>query len=279
MNIRPILALVVMLQAATAAAQFREININNIVDAVKGVAKSREVSAMSEADEVAVGKDIAARTLGAYRLVRDEQLNRYLNRVGLWVALQSDRPTLPWRFAAVRSEEINAFAVPGGAVLITTGMLNLVANEAELACVIGHEVGHIVRKHHLALLEKGLLIETGSKVLADQVRGGGIQSEAKRFVVKEGAELYTRALDRDAERDADADGVLYAARAGYDPAACQLFMERMAALKQDANSLAALYKTHPQASDRVSDVRKTLERLEGAAAGQGARPALALQRK
>lgn len=278
MNIRPFLALVVALHAAPALAQFREININNIVDAVKGVAKSREVSTMSEADEVAVGKDIASRTLGAYRLVRDEPLNRYLNRVGLWVALQSDRPGLPWRFAAVRSDAINAYAVPGGAVLITTGMLNLVANEAELACVIGHEVGHIVRKHHLALLEKGLLIETGTKVLADQVRGGGLQGDAKRFVVKEGAELYTRALDRDAERDADADGVLYAARAGYDPAACQLFMERMAALKQDANSLAALYKTHPQASERVGDVKKTLDRLEGAAAGQGARPALAMKK-
>jgi predicted Zn-dependent protease len=229
---------------------------------------------MSEADEIAVGKEIAAKTLGSYRLVRDEKLQRYLNHVGLWVALQSERPALPWRFAAVESEQANAFAVPGGAVLLTSGMLKLLTNEAELACVLGHEVGHVVRKHHLALLQKETLLQTGAKVVGDNVQSGGIKGEAKRFLVGEGAELYARALDRDSERDADGDGVLLAARAGYDPGTCLLFMQRLAGMKTDAGTLASLYKTHPQAAERAVDVGKTLARLEGVAPGSGARPLL-----
>lgn len=268
-----VLAACLTFAALPAAAQM--FNLNAIVDAVKGVAKSQEVASMSEADEVAVGKEIAAKTLGTYRLVRDEKLQRYLNVVGLWVALQSERPALPWRFAAVESDQVNAFAVPGGAVLITGGMLKLLSNEAELACVIGHEVGHVVRKHHLSLLQKELLLQSGAKVVGEAVTSGGPRDEVRKFLASEGAELYARSLDRDSERDADGDGVLLAARAGYDPASCLLFMQRMAGMKQEAGTLASLYKTHPQAAERAVDVDKALLRLEGAAPGDGARPALA----
>ena len=263
---------------ATLPAAAQMINLNSLVDAVKGVARSQEAGAMSEADEIAVGKEVAARTLGTYRLVRDEKLQRYLNGVGLWVALQSERPALPWRFAAVESDQVNAFAVPGGAVLVTSGMLKLLSNEAELACVIGHEVGHVVRKHHLSLLQKETLLQTGAKVVGDNLRSGGLKQEAQRFLVAEGAELYARALDRDSERDADGDGVLLAARAGYDPAACLLFMQRLAGLKQETGTLASLYKTHPQAAERAADVGKALERLDGAAPGSGARPVLGFRK-
>lgn len=270
------LAVSLSLLALPAAAQ--TINLTSIFDAVKGVARSQEVGAMGEADEIAIGKDVAARTLGSYRLVRDENLQRYLNRVGLWVALQSERPALPWRFAAVESEQANAFAVPGGAVLLTSGMLKLLANEAELACVIGHEVGHVVRKHHLALLQKETLLQTGAKAVGDNIQSGGIKGEARRFLVGEGAELYARSLDRDSERDADGDGVLLAARAGYDAGACLLFMQRLAGMKTDAGTLASLYKTHPQAAERVVDVGRTLERLDGVPPGSGARPALGFRK-
>lgn len=255
-------------------AQVREINLGSIFDAVKGINKSREVSNMNEADEIAVGKEIAESTFGSYPIIKDEALQRYLNKVGLWVALQSERPALPWRFAAVASDQVNAFAVPGGAILVTSGMLRLIANEAELACVLGHEIGHVVRKHHLSLLQKDMLLQTGAKAVADNLQGSGVKQQAKKFLVGEGAEIYGRSLDRDSERDADADGVLLAARAGYDPAACLLFMQRMAGLKEEAGALASLYKTHPQAGDRLAHVEQALGRLEGAAPGSGARPLL-----
>lgn len=267
--------LILCLALSPAARAQTGINLNSLFDAVKGVAKSQQVAAMGEADEIAAGKEVAAQTLGQYKLVRDERLQRYLNGVGLWIALQSERPALPWRFAAVESDQVNAFAVPGGAVLITTGMLKLVANEAELACVIGHEVGHVVRKHHLALLQKDLLVQSGSN-LASSVQQGSGSTQARQFLVGQGTEIFSRSLDRDSERDADGDGVLLAARAGYDPGACLLFMRRMAGLKQGDNALAALYKTHPQAADRAVDVGKAIESLRGIEPGTGLRPALAV---
>lgn len=264
----------VLLLAASPAIQAQTINLGSVLDAVKGVAKSQEVGSMSEAEEIAIGKEISASTFGAYPIVRDEKLQRYLNTVGLWVAMQSERPNLPWRFAAVRSDQINAFAVPGGAVLITSGMLNLLSNEAELACVFGHEIGHIVRKHHINLLQKETLLQTGGKLVADHIQGGGVKSDAKKYFVGEGSEIFARSLDRDSEKDADSDGVVLAARAGYDPDACLIFIRRMAGLKQEAGVLASLYKTHPKASDRVSDVERAIGQLDGVAPGTGERPAL-----
>jgi beta-barrel assembly-enhancing protease len=263
-----------LLLALPPGASAQNINLGSIFDAVKGVAKSQEIGSISEEDEIAIGKEISASTFGSHPIVKNEKLQRYLNTVGLWVAMQSERPSLPWRFAAVQSDQINAYAVPGGAILITSGMLKMLSNEAELACVIGHEVGHIVRKHHIDLLKKETLLQTGTKLLADNIRGGGTKDEAKRFLVGEGSEVFARSLDRDAERDADRDGVLLAARAGYDAGACLLFMQRMASLKQEAGPLASLYKTHPKASERVGDIERAVGLLDGIAPGTGERPAL-----
>ncbi len=265
-------AALLILFSGTASAQMN-INLGSIVDAVKGVAKSQEIASMSVEEEIAVGRDIAGRTLTTYPLIRDEKLQRYLNSVGLWIAMQSDKPDLPWRFAAVQSPQINAFAVPGGTVLITAGMLKLISNEAELACVIGHEIGHIVRRHHLDLLQKEILVQTGTKAVTDNLRGD-TRGQLSQFAVGEGAQIFARSLDRGSERDADADGVIYAARAGYDPGACLLLMQRMASLKQEAGTLESLYKTHPQAKDRAVDVGKAIDELDGVPPGSGARPQL-----
>lgn len=270
-----VLALVLALAAFSAQAGGGQGSFNTLLDVVKGVAQSQQVASMGEADEIAAGREIAARTLGTYPLVKDGGLQRYLNRVGTWVALQSSRPGLPWRFAAVESAQINAFAVPGGVVLVTRGMLGLIANEAELACVLGHEVGHVVRKHHLALFQKELLLKTGSAAVSAQTG----MDETKKLLAAQGSELFTRALDRDSERDADADGVLLAARAGYDPASCRAFMQRMAEQKQDVGALAALYKTHPRPADRLADIAGALARLEGMPAEGGIRPALEYKKR
>lgn len=249
-------------------------DLSSAMDVLKGVSTSIEAATMTEADEIQVGREVAAQTLGGYPAVRNDELQRYLNQLGLWIALQSPRPDLPWRFAAVTSDQINAFAVPGGTVLITTGMLEMVANEAELACVIGHEVGHIVRKHHLSLLQKAALLQTGSALAQTSISSKDDKRESKKYFLAQGTELFTRGLDRGAERDADADGVLYAARAGYDPSSCLNFMKRLSGTKGKTGALEALYKTHPQASERVAYVQKAMLNLRGAAPGTGARPQL-----
>lgn len=256
-------------------AQSRNLDLGSIFDAAKNLTKSQSVGAMSEEEEAAIGKEVVAATLGSYPPIRNPGLQHRLNQVGVWIALQSSRPELPWRFAAVESETINAFAAPGGTILVTRGMLGHVTNEAELACVLGHEIGHVTRRHHIAVLQKSLLVSAGASALSATAKAGGSE-EYRRLLIGESKEIFNRRLDRGAEREADEDGILLAARAGYDPAACLNFMQRLASLKADTGALAALYKTHPTAKERVVDVDNSLGRLKGAAPGDGARPELSL---
>lgn len=270
---KPLISLLLGGLLATPALAQRSLDLGSIFEAGKTLAQSEAVGSMSEQQEVAIGRDITASTLGAYPLVRDEKLQRKLNSIGLWVALQSSRPNLPWRFAAVESPAINAFAAPGGTVMITRGMLDAVSNEAELACVIGHEIGHITRKHHLTVLQNSLR----TRGVADlALSASGKNTELNKMLLNEGKEIFTKGLDRSAESEADADGVLLAAKAGYDPGACLSFMQRLASMKGDSNALASLYKTHPSAADRATDIEADLRKLKGATPGEGARPAFAL---
>src|SRR6185436_10299133 len=108
-----------------------------------------------------------ANLLGASPLVNDPNLQNYVNRVGKWVALHSDRPNLPWRFGVMEDDDINAFATPGGYILITRGLLMRMRDEAELAGVLGHEITHVVEKHVLKTMRKeartDLLAEAASQ--------------------------------------------------------------------------------------------------------------------
>ena len=270
-----LLAVALGLASPGIQAQSRSIDLGSVFDTAKNLAKSQSVGSMSEEEELAIGKEVVAATLGTYPPLKDTGLQHRLNQVGVWVALQSSRPDLPWRFAAVESETINAFAAPGGTILVTRGMLDYVTNEAELGCVLGHEIGHVTRRHHIAVLQKSLLAAAGASALGVASKSGG--SEAyRKLVIDESKVIFTRRLDRGAEREADDDGVLLAARAGYDPAACLNFMQRLAGLKADTGSLESLYKTHPTAKERVVDVDAALGRLKGAAPGDGARPELTL---
>jgi predicted Zn-dependent protease len=269
-----LLALALVLVSPGIRAQSRNLDLGSIFDTAKNLVKSQSVGAMSEEEELAIGKEVVAATLGSYPPIRDTGLQHRLNQIGVWIALQSSRPDLPWRFVAVESPTINAFAAPGGTILVTRGMLGHVTNEAELACVLGHEIGHVTRRHHIAVLQKSLLVSAGASALGATSKAGS--DEYRRLLIGESKEIFTRRLDRGAEREADEDGILLAARAGYDPAACLNFMQRLAGLKADTGALAALYKTHPTAKERVVDVDGALGRLKGAAPGDGARPELTL---
>lgn len=270
-----VLAMLLGLTSSGVQAQMRNFDLGSAFDAAKNLVQSQSVGSMSEEEELTIGKEVVAATLGTYPPLQDPELQHRLNQVGVWIALQSSRPELPWRFAAVHSDTVNAFAAPGGTILVTRGMLNQVTNEAELACVLGHEIGHVTRRHHIAVLQKSLLVAAGASALSVTSKSGGSE-EYRKLLIGESKEIFSRRLDRSAEREADEDGVLLAARAGYDPAACLNFMQRLASLKADTDALAALYKTHPTAKERVEDVDAALGKLNGAAPGDGARPQLTL---
>ena len=136
----------------------------------------------STEDEMRIGKQIAGNLLGAVPLVKDETLQRYVNMVGSWVALQSGRNDIPWRFGVLDTEDINAFAAPGGYVFITKGLYRQLNNEAELAGVLGHEIAHITKKHHLKVLKQSSLISalgTGRQPAGQGQRPTGAEPDRK----------------------------------------------------------------------------------------------------
>jgi predicted Zn-dependent protease len=207
----------------------------------------KEVSGPTQEEEVAIGRQISGNLLGAAPLVKDRQLNQYVNHVGRWVASQSERPDLPWHFGVIESNDINAFAAPGGYIFITLGLYRLLQNEADLAGVLGHEIGHVIRKHHLKILQQSKLLEAGSQALTSSVGN----NDAVQKLIGSGAEIVSRSLDKSAEFEADSIGVVLATRAGYDAYGLPSVLQQIGHTAKDDGSVALLFKTHPLPEDRL----------------------------
>lgn len=205
---------------------------------------------VSEENEIAIGRQIAGNLLGASPLVKDSKLQKYVNNVGRWVASQSERPDLPWHFGVIESKDINAFSAPGGYIFVTRGLYAQLQNEAELAGVLGHEIGHVIRRHHLKLLQQSSLVDLGGQALARQVGG----SEKAQKVIGSGAEVVARSLDKGAEFEADRIAVVLSARAGYDPYSFPEVLQQIGHVAKDDDSVALLFKTHPQPEVRVEQL-------------------------
>lgn len=220
----------------------------------------------SRAEEIALGREITGNLLGAAPLVKDSALQKYVNQVGRWVASQSERPDLPWHFGVIESEDLNAFAAPGGWVLLTKGLYRQLKNEAELAGVLGHEIGHVVKKHQLKLIQKQQLISLGAGVLGGKL---GTNDQTIRKVIGSGAEICARSLDKDAEYEADRIGVVLAARAGYEPYGLPEVLQVLGTAGKGDSRVSLLFKTHPHPDDRLARLGDTIgARLDGITDGR-----------
>jgi predicted Zn-dependent protease len=203
----------------------------------------------SKADEIKLGREITGNLLGAAPLVKDEALQKYVNEVGRWIASQSERPDLPWHFGVIESEDINAFSAPGGFVMITKGLYRKLENEAQLAGVLGHEIGHVVKKHQLKVLQKQQLLSMGAGLLGGKL---GKDNQTIQKVIGSGAEICARSLDKDAEFEADRMGMTLATRAGYEPYGLPEVLQTISQVSKNDGSVALLFKTHPAPDDRLT---------------------------
>lgn len=253
-----------MLVVALLSLPGCKIDLGRVVDSL-GNAKTAIVG-VDEEEEALIGFEAASTLLGASPLLEHEATQRYVNRVGRWVAMQSDRAELPWRFGVIDHPNINAFAAPGGYVFITRGLLFELRNEAELAGVLGHEIAHVVEKHHLDALQKQARMNIAGNVAAAALESKGRNASDYDWVAAGAKTLYTRGLDRDDELGADRLGVVLAARAGYDPYGLPAVLQRLDRLTADDNRLALLFKTHPAPADRMAALSARMEgRLDGLA--------------
>ncbi len=209
----------------------------------------------SETEEIAIGRQIAGNLLGAAPLVQDKKLQKYVNNVGRWVATMSERPDLAWHFGVIESGDINAFAAPGGYIFVTRGLYKLLNNESELAGVLAHEIGHVIKKHHLKILQESKMVDLGSKLLARQI--GGNDKIGK--LIGSGAEIVSRSLDKNAEFEADRIGVVLAARAGYDAYGLPAVLQEIGHTASDNSSVAMLFKTHPHPDARLAKLGDAMD--------------------
>ena len=207
----------------------------------------KELAGTSQEEEIAIGRQISGNLLGAAPLVKDAKLQQYVNSVGRWVANQSERPDLPWHFGVIDSNDVNAFAAPGGYVFVTLGLYRLLQNEADLAGVLGHEIGHVVKQHHLKILQQSKLVEAGGNLLSQQAGN----NDAVQKLIGGGAEIVSRSLDKGAEFEADRLGVVFATRAGYDAYGLPSVLQQIGHVAKDDGSVALLFKTHPAPDDRL----------------------------
>lgn len=221
--------------------------------------KTLTISRESLAEEVQLGDATAAQLLGANRLVPNPDLQRYVNLVGRHVANQTARKNLKWTFGVIDSTAVNAFAAPGGKILITAGLWSVLRTEDELAAVLGHEIAHVERKHHYRVMRKQKMLAFGASAV--EIKGAAEVNKLSNMT----AQILARGLDKKAELEADRDGMVYCARAGYDASALWQVLDRLGGIRPDSNS-SLLEATHPSYSARQEQLMGVLNAALEAAA-------------
>jgi predicted Zn-dependent protease len=212
-----------------------------------------------------LGRAVAAKIFQSYQPLDRPGANAYLNLLGQSLAIFSDRPETfgGYHFLLLDSDEVNAFAAPGGLILVTRGMLRCCENEDELAAVLAHEICHVEMKHGLRSIKQGRLTEAFTIIAAESAKQFGSEDLAKltrEFEASVGdvvMTLTTSGYSRTQERDADAAAVQLLRRAGYPEAAMITMLQRMDERLADAGGLG-FAKTHPSAKSRENSLRSAV---------------------
>jgi beta-barrel assembly-enhancing protease len=235
------LGLILGTQIPSQALSWRDL-LRGGVQVLQGVQLSR----LSDGQEVQIGQQINSNLFSTeFKRYDNQIIQSYVNAVGQRLVPNSQRSTLPYTFQVIESDQVNAFATMGGFVYITTGLLKTASNEAEVAGVLGHEIGHIEGKHLIkqisqAAWQQGLLTAAGVD---------------RSQVVQLGLELAVRRPhSRDDERDADQRGLRIMGASGYAQSAMVSFMRKL----ESGNNPPQFLSTHPSPSNRVRDLESSI---------------------
>lgn len=221
-----------------------------------GTAAPVQAAFISTEQEILIGRDAAQELESQFGVVSDPALTATVTSVGRRVAALSLRRDLPWTFRVLNTDIVNAISLPGGFVYVTKGMMSFLRSNDELAFVLAHEIAHVDRRHHVAIIERNFFFS----IVVSLLFGGGETTAGQvanlvRF-------LLTRGFSREAEFEADRVGVTFAHRAGFNAAAGFTFMERLRTAEgRDPSQFEVLFRTHPALNDRIVRVREQLRDL------------------
>jgi predicted Zn-dependent protease len=230
--------------------------------ATTGINKG-QINLITSDEEVQMGQELSVEVEKEYSVYKNAEVAAYVQSVGDKVVRISDRNDIPYHFAVIDKDELNAFALPGGYVYIYTGLMKILDDEAQLAAVLAHEVGHVTARH----ATERLTAMYGYSMLLSLVLG-----ENPNFWAGLAANLFSTtgmlAYSRSNEYEADGLGVTYANRAGYDPAGMSELLAKFQATERgEPSKLEEWLSTHPPSSERVSRVNGLIGGLPAPHAG------------
>jgi predicted Zn-dependent protease len=226
--------------------------LGQIRDKAKDVNKALQDLKFTEAEEQQLGADVSAKLRDKYGVVQDAAVHKYVTLVGSVVAANSARTDLKWTFVVLDTDGVNAFAAPGGFVHITRGALGLIRNEAELAGVLGHEIGHVTARHTIRAIQK-------AKV------EGAMAKAATRTAFLEGVgnRLYAITLensfDRGDEMESDKIGVALVNQAGYAPSGLPAFLTALAERNKALAERSGMFASHPEIKARLDGIAREIK--------------------
>ena len=243
--------------------------VQTVTKVVKAADKA--TAEITPEQEYYIGRAVAATILKQYRPYDNPALNKYLNELGQALALASDKPQTfgGYHFLALDTDEINAFAAPGGLILVGKGLIKVAGNEDELAAVLAHEIGHVTNQHGLGAIKQSRMMDLGGLLVkegAKEFGGANLNKMTEVFGQSVGditKTLMVNGYSRSQESEADAAAVAILKNVGYPPQALTSMLKKMKSkYPKDPIGFA---KTHPDPMDRVADVNKKI--------GKGSPPA------
>lgn len=232
--------------------------------ATNPVTGRREFALMSEGQEISLGRELDVQVREQMGVYDDQELQDRVEDIGLRLAAGSHRPNLPWHFTVVDAAAVNAFALPGGYIYITRGIMPYLSDEADLAGVLGHEIGHVTARHAVQAYTRATGTQLGLAV-------GGIFAPSTRALgglAESGLGVLFLRYGRDDELQADRLGAEYAAQSGWDPAGVPDLLTTLARIEEvsDRRGVPNWLSTHPQPTDRVEEVAARVAELKASPA-------------
>ncbi len=213
---------------------------------------------MSLEKEIALGRQLAAEVERQVKLIDDPTINEYVNRVGQNLVRNSDAK-VPFTIKVVESEEINAFALPGGFFFVNSGLILAADDESELAAVMAHEIAHVAARHGAENAAKAQLVNIASLplIFLGGAAGFGLR-QAAGFLIP----MQFLQFSRKAETEADFLGMQYLYKTGYDPGAAVSFFEKLQARESaKPGTMSKMFSTHPPTGDRIEETKKNIEKV------------------
>jgi predicted Zn-dependent protease len=219
--------------------------------------------AISTQQEVQMGSDYAQQINGQLPMVKDPEVQRYINVLGDSIAKLADDRSLDWRFYVVNSSEVNAFAVPGGYIYVNRGLIERTQRLDQLAGVLGHEIGHVTRRHSVQQMEKAQGANVGVTLAC--VLTSVCNSQAAAAAINVGGSALFAKFSRDDEAEADVEGVKNVVRAGIDPRGIpEMFQILLDERNRAPSAVSSWFATHPLEEDRIQATQAQIAKISPA---------------